>query len=178
MAKRSIPAFPPALKEPILETTMFDFGQIPGATEADREAAYENRRFELQFEKLLTLFVHYEISTNSEFRWPYLAYRLACDFFPGMDVVATTRKRARPLGKWGTELEWVFVDVIDRILAEQPKPTVEAAIEIAREREPERWGTYKTSTLETRYYELKKRGPRGLPDFSKFMLAELFPKKS
>lgn len=124
MAKRSTSAFPPALNEPILETTMFDFGQIPGTTESDRMAAYESRLFELQYEKLLILFTHYEIPTSAELRWSYLAYCLACEFFPGMDVVTKIPKRARPLGEWGIELERVFEDVINKVLAEQPRPSL------------------------------------------------------
>jgi hypothetical protein len=178
MAKRSTSAFPPVLNEPILKATMFDFGQIPGATESDREAAYESRLYELQYEKLLTLFAHYKIPISSELRWSYLAYCLACDFFPGMEVVTKISKRARPREKWGTELQWLFKDVVDKVLAEQPKLKIAAAIDIARQRDPQRWGAYKTSTLETRYYELKKKGPRELLDLSKFMLAEFLPKKS
>jgi hypothetical protein len=177
MVKRSTSAFPTVLNEPILKTTMFDFGQIPGATEADREAAYENRLLELQFEKLLTLLEHYRIPTSSELRWSYLAYYLARDFFPGMDVVTKIRKRARPREKWGIELEGMFVGVVDEILAEQPKLKIAAAVDIARERDPERWGKYKTSTLVTRYHELKKKAALGLPDFSNFMLGEFLSKK-
>jgi hypothetical protein len=177
MAKRSTSTFPPALNDSILKTTMFDFGQIPGATEADREAAYENRLVELQFEKLLTLFEHYRIPTNSENRWAYLAYYLACDFFPGMDVVTKIRKRARPRERWGIELEGMLEGVVDEILAEQPKLKIAAAIDIARERDPQRWGQYKTSTLVTRYHERKKKAPRNLPDFSNLMLDQFLSKK-
>jgi hypothetical protein len=93
-----------------------------------------------------------------------------------MDVVTKIPKRARPRGKWGTELEGVFKEVIDRVLAEQPKLKITAAIEIARQQDPQRWGAYKTSTLQTRYYELKKAAPRS-PDFSNFMLDQFLSKK-
>jgi hypothetical protein len=176
MVKRSTSAFPTVLNEPILKTTMFDFGQIPGTTEADREAAYESRLLELQFEKLLTLFAHYRIPASSELRWSYLAYCLACEFFPGMDVVTTTRKRARPREKWGIELEGIFVGIVDKILAERPKLKIAAAVDIARERDP-RLAAYKTSTLVTRYHELKKKAARKPPDFSNFMLDQFLSKK-
>jgi hypothetical protein len=178
MAKRSTSAFPSVLNEPILETTMFDFGQIPGATNTDRKAAYESRLFELQYEKLLTLFNHYKIPTSPELHWSYLAYRLACEFLPGMEVVTTIRRRARPRGRWGIELERMFMGVVDEILAEQPKRKIAAAIDIARERDPRRWKKYKTSTLVTRYHELKKKAGLKPPDFSNLMLDQFLSKKS
>jgi hypothetical protein len=177
MAKRSTSAFPPVLNEPILKTTMFDFGQIPGTTESDRKAAYESRLFEIQYDKLLTLFAHYKIPTTPELHWSYLAYCLACEFLPGMDVVTTIRKQARPRERWGIELEGMFKGVVDEILAEQPKLKIAAAVDIARKRDPQRWGKYKTSTLVTRYHELKKKAALGLPDFSNFMLDQFLSKK-
>jgi hypothetical protein len=156
---------------------MFDFGQIPGATEADRAAAYENRLLELQFEKLLTLFEHYQIPTSSELRWSYLAYCLASDFFRGMDVVTKIPKPARPRERWGIELERLWMGAVDEVLSEQPKLKIASAVDIARERDLQRWGIYKTSTLVTRYHELKKKAAQKLPDFSNPMLDQFLSKK-
>jgi hypothetical protein len=156
---------------------MFDFGEIPGETEADRQDVYETRLLELQFEKLFTLFEHYDIPISSELRWKYLAYCLACEFFSGMDVVTTVRRRARPRTKRGLELKRMLVGVVDEILAEQPKLKIAAAIDIARERDPERWGTYEVSTLTTRYHELKKKAAQKRPNFPRVMLAEFLSEK-
>lgn len=178
-AKRALPIFPDVLNEPILIALLFPFGVVPGDTDKERKLEYEKRVVELRIEKLLTLLKHYRISSSDKNCWLSLAYHLSCDCVPGMAVVDRPPRRARPLEKWGRELRHRFYDVVEAIRGEKTRRSIVAAIRIARQRYPSEWGRYKESTLETRYYELKKkkgvtgeRVPGGLLDD---LLDDLFP---
>jgi hypothetical protein len=155
MGKRVYPKFPGELGRPIQKPLVFPFGVTTGSTEREQGVAYEKRVRELRFEKLVMLFKYYGIPPENDW-WPSLAWHLACDFVPGMQVVDRLPRRARPHEKWGLELEHRFCDEIDAIRAEPSRPNIDAAIKIARERHPNDWSKYKVPTLETRYYELKR----------------------
>jgi len=159
MGKRVYPKFPGDLGIPIQKPLVFPFGATPGSTEREQGVAYEKRVRELRFEKLVMLFKYYGIPPENDW-WPSLAWHLACDFVPGMQVVDRLPRRARPREKWGLELEHRFCEEIDAIRAEPSRPNIDAAIKIARERHPNDWGKYKVPTLETRYHELKKKWRR------------------
>ena len=170
MVERAPVKFPGALGEPIQKPLMFPFGVAPGDNQRERNIAYKRRLLELRFEKLLLLLRHYEIPTSEHNQWLILAWHLACDFVPGMQVVDRLPKRARPREKWGLELAHQLCDVIDTIRAEHPGRSIAHAIKIAQKRHPNEWGKYKASTLETRYHEIKKgqlkvKPPKGLLNF-------------
>jgi hypothetical protein len=69
MAKRSLPAFPRVLKEPILKPLMFSLGQVPGNTDEERKTAYEHRLQERHLENLFELLKHYEIKPPKKHPW-------------------------------------------------------------------------------------------------------------
>jgi hypothetical protein len=65
---------------------------------------------------------------------------------------------------------------VDKILAEQPKLKIAAAIDIARERDRESLGNYELSSLVTRYHEQKKAA-KERPDLPVGWLAEFLSKE-
>jgi hypothetical protein len=69
MAKRSRPAFPGVLNEPILKRRIFPFRLVPGDTDGERKAAYEKRLEELRLEKLIKLMEHYKIKPPEKSPW-------------------------------------------------------------------------------------------------------------
>ena len=154
MAKRSRPDFPGVLNEPILKGRIFLFGLAPGDPDGER-TAYEKRLEELRLEKLIKLMDYYKIKPPEKSPWYILAYRLACDFVPGMRVVDSLPRRGRPRGKWALELAHRFYDEVNAITAERPSASIPTAIGIVRNRSPKEWRRYSPKTLETRYYELK-----------------------
>jgi hypothetical protein len=154
MAKRRLPVFPGELNQPILK---YPLGHFPGKTDGKRKTNNERVLADVRVKKLFDLLTHYDIPTPAKDRWLRLAWCLAMDCVPGMQVVDRLPIRARPPGKWGLELSYRLCDEIDAIRAERrPRTGVKAAVEILQKRSPNEWGKYRVSTLETRYYELKK----------------------
>jgi hypothetical protein len=176
MAKRSRPIFPGSLNEPILKSMIFPLGKLPETTEKERNTAYQKRLKDLRLHKLIELLKYYKIVPPEKYPWFVLAYRLACDFVPGMQVVDSLPRRARPREHWGLELAHRFCDEIDAIRTERPGTSVVVAIKILRDRNPVDWGKYKVPTLETRYYELKRerRTRRAMPPLG--LLGDFFIK--
>jgi hypothetical protein len=177
MVRRPLPIFPGILNEPILKPRLFPFGIPSGDTPEQRRLAEQKRVFELRYQKLVALLKHYGIRKSGdapssydvlENPWLLLAWRLACDCVPGMQVVARwpiRRARARPRGKWGLELAHRLCPEIDAIRAAKSgrRLSLVQAIENLRKNEPDTWGKYKTTSLKTRYLELRKIKPAHIP---------------
>jgi hypothetical protein len=157
---------------------MFPFAKVPGTTEEERNRAYQKRLEELRLNKLIDLLQHYGKAPPEKYPWYMLAYRLACDFVPGMKVINRLPRRGRPRQRWGIELEYRLYDEIEAIKAERPRTSTSAAIELARERNPNDWGRYQPKTLETRYYELQKKRQVVQVMQTTGLLGALFPSSS
>jgi hypothetical protein len=136
---------------------MFDFGVVPGTTDQERSRAYQQRLERLRLDKLIELLKYYEIKRPEKHPWYMLAYRLACDFVPGMKVAHRLPTRGRRPQRWGLELAHRLFDEVEAIKAERPQLRTSPAIELLRKRNPKDWGRYKRNTLETRYYEIRKK---------------------
>jgi hypothetical protein len=178
MVKRAPPKFSGVLNTPIPKYIAYPLHDIPSTTNTERQVAYHKRVAALRFEKLEALLGHYRIPKSAEDRWLILSFLLAVDFVPGMRVVDRLPRRARPREKWGQELQYCLCPEIDHIRALKPHRTIVAAIRIARTQRPETWGKYAVATLQTRYYEQRKKNPgrAHLPVVG--MLAKLCPQRA
>lgn len=109
-------------------------------------------------EKLELLFEHYMIPptfSDAKRCWA-LAYSLALDFVPGMQVLKRApRKRGRP-PRWIKGDDAVnLVEVVELILSERNKG-IRDAVRQAKKRYPEAWPGTTANSLVSRYYEAVK----------------------
>ena len=104
--------------------------------------------------KLGLLFQHYKIPTTAEDRWQSLAISLAFTHVPGFAIVDPPARAGRPR-RWDYNESQNLVNLIDAINAEH-KRGIKDAISIAAKRHRSTLGS-NLATLETRYYEAKKR---------------------
>ena len=100
------------------------------------------------------LFKHYRISLRNRRRWELLAWKLANDFVPALQVIDKFKKPGKSRGEWGLRVAKAFVEAVDEIRRKNPNLTVQAAIKRTRTQIPQLRGN--TNSLKTRYYELKR----------------------
>jgi hypothetical protein len=113
-------------------------------------------------ERLELLLEHYKISDvptlSDAKRWRALAYALARDFVPGMQVLKRApRKRGRPpTKKWKeSRIAAHLVEVVESIRLERKKG-ISDAVRTAKKRYPKAWPGMTADSLVSRYYEAVK----------------------
>jgi len=157
--------FEPALKpfsgrlaDPIVRRNDLElaFEKIGEEVQTIFEKESERISFERR-EKLELLLEHYMIPALSDAkRWRALAYALACDFVPGMQVLKRApRKRGRPPIWKKSSIAGHLVEVVESIKLERKKG-IPDAVRIAKRRYPEAWPGITADSLVARYYEAVK----------------------
>ena len=174
MAKHPTKRFSGELREPILKKLIFPFGVVPGDSVKQREAESLRRELDLKFKKLLLLLKHYKLENAGEDRWIGLAYHLACDFVPGMQV--KDRPNSKRLGrprKVGRYSVWLQLrDEVDKISKERGCGIADAIVQLQKRR-PKDWGSYKKTTLETRYHEAANLRREDLQKYTQSLTTKL-----
>jgi hypothetical protein len=136
----------------------FELGHRPFTGRLDTPIVGTDQTHRERQEKLELLLEHYGISTLSDpKRWWALAYALAIDFVPGMQVLKRApSKRGRPPTKnWGKySAAKRLVEVIETIKLERKKGNLDAA-RMAIRRHPKAWPGISATSLVTRYYEAR-----------------------
>jgi hypothetical protein len=150
-----------ALNDPIqskrLTTIVFSSNGVNVDEEKTKKALEEEvrRTLILQFEKLGLLLDHYGIDRSDKDCWVKLAWHLAVDHVPGMQIVDQPSKSKRRPPKWTTPFGFELVWEVDKIRAEHRKG-IKHAIGVAIKRNRGRWGSVNADRLEPRYYEARK----------------------
>jgi hypothetical protein len=157
MAKKAKPAFAGPLKEPIVRISALELLMLAGSETEVRKVFDDDsdRVFSLQFSKMPMLLDHYGIARDNPRCWQVLAWALAVDFVPGMEIVShPPRKRGRT-PKWKSAEGRHLLRDVDAIRNERRKG-ISDAVRIAIQRHP-RWTQYKGKdrALEARYYEVR-----------------------
>src|SRR5262249_4678297 len=128
-----------------------------------------------QVEKLPLLLKHFGIPATSKHVWFRLALALARVHVPGMRIVENLRPVGRPReAPTLTELRAAVHLIIDKQVRYKQRKSVSRAIEILREKEPEKWGKYPPRKLSHWYYEAMKDCPMPKGQSLKEMLYEAY----
>lgn len=132
-----------ALNEPIVRWQFRSLTAEPNELRISRE----------WWAKVPLLFAHYELRVEDDDRWRQLAFVLAREHVPGMQVVDRPRPRKGPSRKWELPRARQFVETIDQIAGDRGKG-ISDAIRVAKKRKKLEGSV---AGLETRYYEAKRR---------------------
>jgi hypothetical protein len=109
--------------------------------------------FRARLLKLLLLLEHYGFKPNEPDCWLKLAFRLAQDHVPGMQVAENApRRKGRPRKPYDVSGSQEFIRIIDEIKCERRKGVMDA-IRIALKRKQLQGSA---DSWEARYYENKK----------------------
>jgi hypothetical protein len=103
--------------------------------------------------KVPLLLAHYGIAPNDPDRWRALAFLLALDHVPGMQVIDRPRPKRGAPQKWNLARAREFIRLIEQIAGERGEG-VKDAIRIAKRRKQVQGND---RGLENRYHDSKKR---------------------
>lgn len=146
--KRPAPKYAGALAQPI-------YVDPPGLLELQYPEATLNEKWQTQVpEKMLLLFKHYKIDPSDTQSWQKLAFNLAFEHVPGMQV-ALRPKRGRDR-TWKAELGDELVRAVEDVKSRTGKRTGDAIAELQNE-PGGMWKPYTPQSLTTRYWESRAR---------------------
>ena len=157
-AKTRGPKFTDELRKPIpfdlgMVVALLEYGEDKDELVNIKQAALRNLGKEWT-RKLLLLLHHYEIEKSHPDAGWRLAFHLALDLVPGMQIVESVpRGRGRPK-LWTRDLYRTLFAAVEKIQAEKSIGIADT-IRILRKRSPDAWGKYKENTLGTRYSEAR-----------------------
>ena len=141
------PTYQGALNRPIVRRHLGILGDLVGE---------EQKRIYNEWNKKLDLLLqHFEISTSDLDCWQLLATALALTHVRGFQLVGPQKRRGRRK-TWTVSEAKALVETIDSY---SEKRTLKARFNAAMKHPDWRWGK-NSASIETRYYEAKKRlGP-------------------
>ena len=140
--KRRAPKYAGALAEPIYVDAVSD-------ETADRIMAQVA-------EKIALLCTHYGIDP-SENCWWQLAFRLACEHVPGLQISFRPKRGRHPTWKAGLGLD--FVRAVQDVMSQTGMRTQDAIRKLQKDK-PGTWGRYTVPNLCARYREAKRHEER------------------
>jgi hypothetical protein len=149
MAGKRKPRYSGELNRPILRgSRLLGEGQYRlYSDEINRERIFRKR-----FAKLYLLLAHYGIGLKEAERWLQLAFFLAVDHVPGMQVIDGPPTRKGAPRKWDLSEGRRLVELVEQINRERGRGIVDA-IRVAQKRKQFKGNA---AGLKTRYYEAKR----------------------
>jgi hypothetical protein len=157
-------AYSEALKTPISRVSELELILRGSPDQQESLRCEEDKRLvSEQFGKLFLLLDHFEIPRNSRLRWFHLAFQLARQYVPGMQIQKGPARSKGPKPKYeGVTSDLALLESVILVKRER-KLGAEDAIRILRQRDPEGWGKFTQKALRNRYYEIVRR-PLPSPD--------------
>jgi hypothetical protein len=107
---------------------------------------------------MLLLFKHYKIDPSDEQRWERLAFQLAFDHVPGLQLAFRPKVGRKP--RWKTGLGDELVRAV-QVKSQKTGMRTKKAISKLKEDKPGLWGRYTIENLCARYREAHRRAKRG-----------------
>jgi hypothetical protein len=147
--KRPAPKYAGALAKPIY----VDIGSLELHRYPDVAAALKETWLTRAAEKLPLLFEHYKIDPSDEQRAERLAFMLAMEHVPGMQLAFRPKRGRKPT--WKTGLGDEFVRAVEKVISRTGKG-IEAAIAELKNEPGGMWGRYTVENLGARYREAKR----------------------
>jgi hypothetical protein len=148
-----------ALAEPIYETAVSSLEKL-GCSEAHDCLA---RIKASHVAKLFLLFDWYKFDPDAKDAWVSLAFRLALDHVPGMDVVSSPKPRRGRKKSWQDGLGFELIREVEALQKRTATPMgYREAIRLLKKNDPKKWRPTQAS-LETRHREAKRRYERIRP---------------
>ena len=145
------------LKERIVHATKLELMLKGSPEEQQRLGEEENARILVQqVDKLFLLLDHFQIPHKSPLRWFHLAFRLAKQHVPGMEVIEGPPPKRGPKGaRKGAPSQEELVLAVIQVKAERRRGTADA-IQILRKRDPEKWGRFSAKSLQNRFSKYRR----------------------
>ena len=137
--KSPSPPYRRQLKKPIVRASKLELMLRGSPEEQERHGREEDSRIVAeQFGKLFLLLDHFGIPQTSRLRWFHLAFQLARQHVPGMEVISSQKSRRGAKIKWRDSLNAELIVAVAKLKRERKRGAADA-IRTLSNRESDVW---------------------------------------